>query len=40
MIKKIKADSVEEFIQKMIEIDDDPDFFDEVSEFEELMEEE
>ena len=40
MIKKIKAESVEEFIQKMIEIDDDPDFFDEVSEFEELMEEE
>ena len=40
MIKKIKADSVDEFIQKMIEIDNDPDFFDELSEFEELMEEE
>jgi len=40
MIKKIKADSALEFLQKMIEIDDDPDFFDELSEFEELMEEE
>ena len=28
------------FLRQMTEIDDDPDFFDEVSEFEELMAEE
>lgn len=40
MNKEIKSDPNLQFLRKMKEIDDDPDLFDELSEFEELMEEE